>query len=203
MTARCLSVEPIEWPCRPTSRAHDEAPVPSPAQRPLNRRHVKRRRPTRLAAALGLIVVAGVLSGCGGSADHSFSDGTTLATPRALVGGLATTAPTEPPEDDPEPTDPPELRIKVTKLTKSVRAGGNATIAIKTAKRARCDISVEYNSGTSTARGLKPKRASSTGVVKWTWVVGSRTAAGTYPISIWCEAGSRFGSIEREFRVRH
>lgn len=45
-------------------------------------------------------------------------------------------------------------------------------------------ITVTYNSGPSTAKGLYTKTSGSSGYISWEWKVGTRAAAGTYPIVI-------------------
>ena len=60
-----------------------------------------------------------------------------------------------------------------------------------------CSITVEYKSGPSHAKGLYPKRPSG-GRVSWTWLVGTRTTPGRWPIDVSC--GST-GTLRTSFRV--
>jgi hypothetical protein len=54
----------------------------------------------------------------------------------------------------------------------------------------------------STAKGLAAdKKASSAGKVSWTWVVGTRTGAGTATVEIDCSLGDAEGSASRDFQV--
>jgi glucodextranase-like protein len=109
------------------------------------------------------------------------------------------------PESTPEATADPEpkpLSVKVTKRTSSVPRNATASVTIKTTKGARCTIDVVYNSGSSQAAGLGPKKANSSGSITWKWKVGGNTAKGTYPIYVSCEKGDREGSADTTFRVR-
>lgn len=92
--------------------------------------------------------------------------------------------------------------ITVVSLTSPVNHGNTASIAIRTAPHATCDITVFYKSGPSRAQGLTPKAADSGGIVSWTWLVGSRTTPGTWPIQARCSLGSREGTLSTSFEVR-
>lgn len=113
----------------------------------------------------------------------------------------STQAPTVRPPSSPEPTDPPPLSVMKVTLTGSVCAGCTASVKIKTAANARCSIDVVYDSGSSTAAGLRTKSAGSAGSVAWSWTVGTRTANGTYPIYVACRKGDRFGHLTMRFKV--
>jgi hypothetical protein len=63
--------------------------------------------------------------------------------------------------------------------------------------RVTCSIVVEYKSGPSRAKGLYPKRAVH-GRVFWTWLVGTRTTPGRWPIVVSC---GRVGTLRTSFRV--
>jgi hypothetical protein len=131
----------------------------------------------------------------------------TLPSPTPEPTPAPTPIPTPVVEPTPEPTEEPEaepaeLAIRVTKLTASVRRGATASITIKTAAKARCSIDVEYKSGSSTAKGLGDKTANSSGLVTWSWKVGSNTTRGSWPIYIDCSRGDQYGSISREFTVK-
>jgi hypothetical protein len=112
-----------------------------------------------------------------------------------------TSDPTAEPSPPAEPADAPALAVTKVSLTASVCNGCTASVSIKTDAGAMCDIDVKYNSGSSTAAGLSPKTANSSGNVTWSWRVGSRTASGTYPIFIECSKGDRSGSLELQFKV--
>jgi hypothetical protein len=119
----------------------------------------------------------------------------------------ATSTPSEEPVPTAEPalTDEPEpkpLSVKVVKRTSSVPRNATASLTIKTTKRARCSITVEYPSGPSEARGLGDKTANSKGQVTWKWKVGGNTTKGRHSIYVSCEKGDRYGSVATAFRVR-
>ena len=63
--------------------------------------------------------------------------------------------------------------------------------------RVTCSITVEYKSGPSHAKGLYPKRPAR-GRVSWTWLVGTRTTPGRWPIIVRC---GRAGTLRTSFRV--
>jgi len=107
------------------------------------------------------------------------------------------------PDDSAEPeTEPKSLAVKIVNMTSEVRAGATATIDVKTAAGARCSITVEYKSGPSEAKGLGSKKAKSDGRVAWSWLVGSRTTSGRWPIAIRCSKGDRDGQLSTRFQVR-
>jgi hypothetical protein len=65
----------------------------------------------------------------------------------------------------------------------------------------QCSIGVEYKSGPSTARGLDPKTASVTGTVAWSWIVGSRTTPGSWPVTVSCSRGGQTDTAQRFLSV--
>lgn len=151
------------------------------------------------AIVVGAIALALVACSSTGTTDAGFVDDP-LETPLGFVGE-PTVAPT--PEPTPEPTAAPKpLSIKIVKRTKSVKRNGTASVTIRTAKKARCDIEVEYASGYATAKGLGEKKTNADGLITWKWKVGSNTTKGTWPIYISCELGERTGFRETEFTVK-
>jgi hypothetical protein len=108
--------------------------------------------------------------------------------PKATPKPTPRPTPKPTPHPTPKPTAKPaaSLSVTVVSLTSPVSAGQDATLAIRTAAGATCSIEVVYESGPSTAAGLGTKTASSSGNVSWTWKVGSRTSAGTWPIYVTC-----------------
>lgn len=93
------------------------------------------------------------------------------------------------------------LSVRFTMLTSPVRHGAYATAAVATASSASCTITVTYKSGPSKAAGLGPKTASSSGGVSWTWLVGSRTTPGSWPVTVTCLKGGRSASGTKYFQV--
>lgn len=92
------------------------------------------------------------------------------------------------------------ITVRITSLP-AVNHGGYETAIVATRAGASCSITVTYYSGTSTASGLYRKTASSTGRVSWTWKVGTRTRAGSWPVRVVCRYGTATGSATRYLRV--
>src|SRR3989454_9021869 len=68
-----------------------------------------------------------------------------------------------------------QFEVKLISLSSPVSPGNPASITIKTVASARCQITVQYLSGPSKAKGLIPQTADSQGQVTWTWLVGTRS----------------------------
>ncbi len=94
------------------------------------------------------------------------------------------------------------LEVKLISLTSPVSAGEDAVITIQTTANANCQISVQYKSGPSRAKGLVPKTADSKGQLSWTWRVGSRTTPGTWPITVTCSKNDQQQMFQTSFVVR-
>jgi micrococcal nuclease len=60
-----------------------------------------------------------------------------------------------------------------------------------------CSIVVTYKSGPSEAARLYPQRARA-GRIDWTWMVGTRTTPGRWPIDVSCGAA---GNLHTSFVV--
>jgi hypothetical protein len=119
---------------------------------------------------------------------------------RCLTGGGATSPPTTSPAR-PRPTPPASAsrgRVKLLSLTSPVDAGSDATLVVAVPTGTTCSIEVTYKSGPSSAAGLYPQRASG-GRINWTWMVGTRTTPGRWPIDVSCGAA---GSLHISFVVR-
>ena len=93
------------------------------------------------------------------------------------------------------------LAITLISLTSPVSHGNAANISVRTAPGAACTIIVTYKSGPSRARGLVPKAAGGDGIVSWTWIVGTRTTPGKWPITVACSGGGKQGTLETSFVV--
>jgi hypothetical protein len=74
--------------------------------------------------------------------------------------------------------------IKIVSSSLYVRHGGNAYITIKTTPGATGTIEVDYKSGPSHAQGLYSQHASKSGIITWSWKVGTRTTKGSWPVDI-------------------
>jgi len=123
----------------------------------------------------------------------------TTAEPTPAPTAVPTPAPTAAPTAVPTPAP---LPVKFTQVTRTVATGHTASVTVKTAKAAGCGITVEYNSGPSTAAGLKPKRADGSGNAIWRWQVGANTDPGQYPITVACSKDGRSGEVTTLFKVR-
>ena len=74
--------------------------------------------------------------------------------------------------------------IELIDLTEYVKGGEMARIEVKGEPHTMYAITVRYSSGLSEADGLSPKTSNAEGKTVWTWKVGSRTRAGSWPITI-------------------
>ena len=83
----------------------------------------------------------------------------------------------------------PVVATQVVSVTPSVRHGQKATLQATTTAGATCSITVTYTTGPSHASSLHTKVADDHGSVEWTWIVGARTKAGTFPIKVSCNPG--------------
>jgi endonuclease YncB( thermonuclease family) len=86
----------------------------------------------------------------------------------------------------PTATIAPSSGLTITRPPGTVRRGARATVAAHTTPGAQCSIVVRYKSGPSKAQGLGPKKADAKGDVAWTWMVGTRTTPGSWPVTITC-----------------
>ena len=123
----------------------------------------------------------------------------------ALAASSPTPAATSTPGPTPTPAKPKPttLTVQITSLPASVSHGADATLEATTSPGATCSVKVKYHSGTiSTAAGLKPKPvADSSGLVSWTWKVGSTTKPGTSTATVACTLGGHSASKSKTFSV--
>jgi acyl-CoA hydrolase len=82
-------------------------------------------------------------------------------------------------------------------VTSPVSRGDHATLTAHVVPARRCMITVFYKSGTSRAQGLYAKRPVH-GRVSWTWMVGTNTTPGRWPIRVSCGSA---GSFQTSFKV--
>lgn len=94
------------------------------------------------------------------------------------------------------------LPVRLVALTSPAYRGNAASITVKTVPDAACTITVIYKSGPSRARGLVPKTADAKGLVTWTWVVGTRTTPGRWPITVVCASRGVQGTLDTSFVVQ-
>lgn len=96
---------------------------------------------------------------------------------------------------------PTPFSVTVTSVTSPVRPGNTATLVASSESGARCTIRVNYKSGPSTAQGLDPKNTNASGSVSWSWFVGTRTTAGSWPIDVRCTKDGQSASTRTHFTV--
>jgi hypothetical protein len=89
-------------------------------------------------------------------------------------------------------------QVRLLSVTSPASPGGHATLTASVAPTRTCSITVYYRSGPSRAQGLYSKRATG-GSVSWTWMVGTRTTAGRWPIVVSCGSA---GTLRTSFAVR-
>jgi hypothetical protein len=94
------------------------------------------------------------------------------------------------------------LPVSLVQLSSPVAPFTDATISVKTAPAASCDITVLYKSGPSRAKGLDPKLADRSGFVTWRWRVGSKTTPGQWPVVVTCEHDGNRGELRSMLDVR-
>jgi hypothetical protein len=82
-------------------------------------------------------------------------------------------------------------------VTSPVSAGEHAILVARVRPARRCTITVHYMSGPSHARGLYAKRPVHRRV-SWTWMVGTNTTPGRWPITVNCGSAGHFTT---HFRV--
>jgi len=90
-----------------------------------------------------------------------------------------------------------EAKVKLVSVTSPAPPGSHATLTVAVSRPATCSIIVMYKSGSSHARGLNPTRSVS-GRVSWTWMVGTNTTGGRWPIYVYCGAA---GALQTSFVV--
>src|SRR5215467_14847793 len=74
---------------------------------------------------------------------------------------------------------------RLVRVTSPARRNSYATLVAQVVPRQLCRIAVYYKSGPSHAQGLYPKLPRN-GRVSWTWMVGTNTTAGRWPIRVSC-----------------
>lgn len=118
--------------------------------------------------------------------------------PKSTPKPTATPRPTATPKPSPKPV---ALTVRIVASPGTVSPGSYASVSAATSAGATCSIEVDYASGPSKAAGLVMKTVPSSGTVSWTWKVGTRTTAGTWPVYITCQRGSSSASAQTSVRV--
>jgi hypothetical protein len=80
-------------------------------------------------------------------------------------------------------------------FTPVVHAGDYASLSVAVSPRARCTITIVYDTTVSHAHGLGPKTGST---ITWEWRVGSSTHPGRWPITVDC---GKSGQLKLKLRV--
>ena len=143
-----------------------------------------------------LIPIIIVFTACSSSAPTTSTPTQQIPTPLKSTS-ISTSTPT------PSPTQQSNaLPLQITSVTTPVSQGAEATLIAQTEPKAECNISVYYKSGKSTASGLFPKTADSSGRVSWTWKVGTKTTPGSWKIIVTASFGGKTVSQTTYFEVR-
>jgi hypothetical protein len=91
-----------------------------------------------------------------------------------------------------------EAKVRVLAVSSPVSPGNAANLVVRVSPARSCTIIVHYKSGPSKAKGLYAKRPTA-GIVSWSWIVGTRTTAGRWPITVSCGSA---GTLRTSFVVR-
>jgi micrococcal nuclease len=143
------------------------------------------------AWALGALLLVST-SGCGGTAATNAPEASPAASLGVGGGSLATPTATA----TPAPVQSAEAGgITFVNGPLSARHGQSTTLIVKTSPNMACSIRVEYKSGPSKAQGLGAKTSDGAGNVSWSWIVGTNTTAGQWPIYVTCGSASDQTSI--------
>ena len=161
----------------------------------------------RMWMGVAVFVVVLAASGCGGGRQPAAQPVTTstsaptVTEPPPTTAAPSTTRPRATTTRRPATTRPaPALTVTITSLP-ATGQGNAAHATVRTLPGARCDIVVEYKSGPSTAQGLDPKTASGSGEVSWSWMVGTRTTPGSWPVTVTCSKSNVTRSATRYLTV--
>jgi hypothetical protein len=87
-------------------------------------------------------------------------------------------------------------KVKRATFTATVSPNDYASLTVNVSPRARCTITVVYDTTVSHARGLGAKTG---GRITWRWKVGSATHAGRWPVTVDC---GESGKLVLRMRVR-
>ena len=147
---------------------------------------------------------SGTAQGVGGGAPSNSpaaSVGTSAAEPQAptpTATPVAALAPTISRPATPVPTvskapisrPAPPVGITFPAGPASGHPGQVASLAAHYLPRVLCSIVVHYKSGPSTAKGLGAKPTDAAGNVSWSWIIGTNTTRGQWPITVTCGSAS-------------
>jgi hypothetical protein len=88
-----------------------------------------------------------------------------------------------------------QASVRKVALTSVVHAGDQASLTVAVSPRARCTITVVYETTVSHAQGLNPQTGTR---ITWRWKVGSNTHSGRWPITVKC---GKSGTLKLKFHV--
>jgi hypothetical protein len=156
---------------------------------------VVRLRTSRLNATAGLAVAALaslLIAACQADQNTGVGGGAPSDVPSPSLASAAATAAPVLATPTLEPTQPPEQTASVNFVNAplTARPGQATTLIARTSPNLACTIEVDYKSGPSHAQGLVPKTSDARGNIAWTWIVGTRTTPGQWPISVTCGSAS-------------
>ena len=96
-----------------------------------------------------------------------------LTTPSSPTPSPSPSAPSSP-SPSPSPS-PAGNSIKLVSITSPVSRSSMATVSVIGKPNTQYTISVYYTTTVSSASGLDPKMSNASGVVSWSWIIGSQT----------------------------
>jgi len=99
-----------------------------------------------------------------------------------------TSAPVQPTKAPAPP--PPAASVAFVNGPVTARPGQSANLIVRTSPNTMCTIEVDYKSGPSHAQGLTARPSDGSGIVSWSWIVGTRTTPGQWPIYVSCGSAS-------------
>jgi micrococcal nuclease len=145
-----------------------------------------------LAFALAGTACADTSSGTSGPASSPLGVGGGSLSSAAPTPASVVTTPAPAPAQPVQPVQPPVQPATVTFVNAplSARHGQATTLIAKTSPSTGCSIRVEYKSGPSHAQGLVARTSDGAGNISWTWIVGSNTTPGQWPIYVACGSAS-------------
>jgi micrococcal nuclease len=85
--------------------------------------------------------------------------------------------------------------VRKVAFTAVVSPNDYAELTVKVSPKARCSITVKYDTVISSAKGLGKKTG---GTITWRWKVGSTTNPGRWPVTVDC---GKSGKLSLRLRV--
>jgi len=130
-----------------------------------------------------------VLNAIRSTVTADFTSGSPLS---AFVGGVTPTSASA--------SSPPVAGrdVSITSLTTPIAPGQSASLRAHSSRpHDECSLTVVLASGyASASKGLGPASANAQGDVAWTWLIGTRTGAGTARATVTCSAGTATATFD-------